>query len=166
MNNPTNENLRTLLAGFMDEAAARQTAEDIEKGDEILAAYSAPQPNQRALAEVKKNITAALRRRRTVAFERRMFGAAIAAAVIVVSVLAVIRYGYQSNGTPAEGRIPAVVWDGADDADVTVLRAEIENIQNELSGAQSDSISTGGANSAIGELETELIEINGDIWKG
>lgn len=32
MNNPTNENLRELLTGFMDEAAARQAAEDIEKG--------------------------------------------------------------------------------------------------------------------------------------
>ena len=73
MNNSANENLRELLAGFMDEAAARQTAEDIEKGDEILGAYSAPQPDERVLAEVKKNVAAALRRRRTVVFQRRIF---------------------------------------------------------------------------------------------
>ena len=36
----------------MDEAAARQTAEDIEKGEEILGANSAPGPDERVLAEV------------------------------------------------------------------------------------------------------------------
>jgi hypothetical protein len=169
MNNSANENLRELLAGFMDEAAGRQTAEDIEKGDEIMGAYSAPQPDERILAEVKKNITAALKRRRTVVFERRILGAAVAAAVILVSVLALIRYGSSQNFKQTRviaASIPARVWEGADDADVTVLKAEIENIQSELSGAQSDSISTGGANTAAGELETELIEINGDMWKG
>jgi hypothetical protein len=62
--------------------------------------------------------------------------------------------------------ISAGVWDGADDTDVTVLKAEVENIQSELSGVQSDSISTGGTNTTAGDLETELIEVNGDMWKG
>jgi capsule polysaccharide export protein KpsE/RkpR len=61
--------------------------------------------------------------------------------------------------------ISSRVWEGADDADVTVLKAEIENIQSELSGAQSENIGGNGSND-IGDLETELIEINGDVWKG
>jgi hypothetical protein len=171
MNNTANENLRELLAGFMDESAARQTAEDIEKGDEILGVYSAPQPDAQVLAEVKKNVAVAIRRRRTVVFQRRILSAAVAAAVILVSVLALMRYDNSQNSqqTRMVARsvsIPSQVWEGADDADVTVLRAEIENIQSELSGAQSDSIGTGGTNSAVGDLETELIEVNGDIWKG
>ena len=166
MNNSTNENLRELLAGFMDEAAARQTAEDIEKGEEILGAYSAPQPNERVLAEVKKNVAIALRQRHTAVWQRRILTAAVAAAVILVSVIAVVRYGNQPAGSQQTVMIASSVWEGSDDADVTVLRAEIENIQRELSGAQSDSISTGGTNSAVGELETELIEVNGDMWKG
>ena len=165
MNNTANENLRKLLAGFMDEAAAQQTAEDIEKGDEILRAYSAPQPDEWVLAEAKKNVAAALRQRRMVIFRKRILNLAVAAAVIVVSVIALMRYGSQTT-THQTRLIAASVWEGADDGDVTVLRAEIENIQSELSGAQSDSISTGGTNSAAGDLETELIEINGDMWKG
>ena len=167
MNNSANENLRELLAGFMDESAARQMAEDIEKGEEILGASQSPQPNERVLAEVKKNVAAALRRRQTVVFQRRILGAAVAAAVIVVSVLALIQYGDAQNkqqNRAIAASIPARVWEGADDADVTVLRAEIENIQSELSEAQSDD--TGNGNTAVGDLETELIEINGDMWKG
>ncbi|MGD0597179.1 MAG: hypothetical protein ABSA64_06610 [Sedimentisphaerales bacterium] len=170
MNNSANENLRELLAGFMDEAAARQTAEDIEKGEEILGAYSAPQPDERVLAEVKKNVVVAVRRRRTVIFQRRILGAAVAAAVIVVSALVLMRYGNPPNSQQARVvaksvLIPSRVWEGADDADVTVLKAEIDNIQNELSGAQSDDTS-GNGGTAVGDLETELIEINGDMWKG
>jgi len=171
MNNSVNENLRELLVGFMDEAAARQTAEDIEKGEEILGAYSAPQPDERVLAEVKKNVVAALRQRRTVVFQRRILIGAVAAAVILIAVITQMHYDNLQNSrqTRIVARsvsIPSQVWEGADDADVTVLRAEIENIQSELSGAQSDSISTGGTNSAAGDLETELIEVNGDMWKG
>ena len=168
MNNSANENLRELLAGFMDEAAARQTAEDIEKGEEIMGAYSAPQPDERVLAEVKKNVVAALRRRRTVVFQRRILGVAVAAAIVVVSVLILIRYGNPPNSHQnrmVAASIPSRVWEGADDADITVLKAEIENIQNELSGAQSDDTS-GNGSTAVGDLETELIEINGDVWKG
>jgi hypothetical protein len=171
MNNSANENLRKLLAGFMDEAAARQTAEDIEKGEEILGANQSPQPDERVLAEVKKNVVAALRRRRSVVLQKRILGAAVAAAMIMVSVLALMQYGNLQNSrqirTVAKSvSISSQVWEGADDADVTVLKAEIENIQNELSGAQSDSISTGGTNTAAGDLETELIEVNGNIWEG
>ena len=171
MNNSVNENLRELLVGFMDEAAARQTAEDIEKGEEILGANQSPQPDERVLAEVKKNVVAALRQRRTVVFQRRILIGAVAAAVILRAVITQMHYDNLQNSrqTRIVARsvsIPSQVWEGADDADVTVLRAEIENIQSELSGAQSDSISTGGTNSATGDLETELIEVNGDMWKG
>lgn len=167
MNNSVNENLRELLAGFMDEAAARQKAEDIEKGEEILGANQSPQPDEQVLAEVKKNVVAALRRRRTVVFQKRILGAAVAAAIIMVSVLALMRYGNQPTSGQTKviaASIPARVWEGADDTDVTVLKAEIDNIQSELSGAQSDD--SGNTSTAVGDLETELIEVNGDIWKG
>jgi len=170
MNNSANENLRELLAGFMDEAAARQTTEDMEKGEEILGANQAPQPDERVLAEVKKNVMAAVRRQRTVVFQRRILGAAVAAAIVVVSVLTLMRYGNPPNSQQTRVvaksvSIPSRVWEGADDADVTVLKAEIDNIQSELSGAQSDDTS-GNGGTAVGDLETELIEINGDMWKG
>lgn len=151
----------------MDESAARQMAEDIEKGEKILGANQSPQPDERVLAEVKRNVVAALKRRRTVVFQRRILGAAVAAAVIMVSVLALMRYGNQLPGGQTRvvaAAISARVWDGAEDADVTVLRAEIENIQSELSGAQSDD--GGNGSTAVGDLETELIEVNGDLWKG
>ena len=152
----------------MDEAAARQTAEDIEKGEEILGANQSSQPDERVLAEVKKNVVAALRRRRTVVFQKRILSVAAAAAIVVVSVLTLIRYGNPSSSHQTRmvaASIPSRVWEGADDTDVTVLKAEIENIQSELSGAQSDDTS-GSGSTAVGDLETELIEVSGDVWKG
>ena len=115
MNNSANENLRELLAGFMDETAALQTAEDIEKGEEILGANQSPQPDERVLAEVKKTVVAALRRRRSVVLQRRILGAAVAAAVIVVSVMALMRYGNLQNSQQTmiiATSIPARVWEG------------------------------------------------------
>lgn len=149
----------------MDEATARQMAEDIEKGEKILGANQSPQPDERVLAEVKKSVVAALRQRRTVVFQKRILGAAVAAAVIVASVLVIMRYGNTPAGNQQTRLIASSVWEGADDADVTVLKAEIENIQSELSEAQSDDAG-GNGSAAVDDLETELIEVNGDIWKG
>ncbi len=162
MENLEKENLRKLLAGLMDKAAAGQMLDDIEKGDEILAGFRAPEPNEQVLAEIKKNVAAALRQKRINAFKKQILVTAAAAAMILVSVLAIVRYSNQP-GIPTR-MIAASVWEGGDDADVTVLRDEIENIQSELWGGQFDD--SGNTNIRVDDLENELIEINGDMWKG
>jgi hypothetical protein len=173
MNDSAKENLRELLAGFMDAGSAKQTAEDIERGDVLLRQWSAPQPADVVLAEVKKKISAAVKQRHRIALQRRIWAVAgVAAAIVIVSALALTL----SERQPAEkttikyaAAIPDRVWEGSDitkdDADIVVLVAEVETIENELSATRLDD--TGGNGStAVGDLETELIEIGGDFWKG
>ena len=173
MNDSAKENLRELLAGFMDAGSARQAAEDIEKGDELLRQWSAPQPSDVVLAEVKKKIAAAVRRRHRIALQRRIWAAvSVAAAIVIVSAVALRLFEKQPVEQAAlryAAAIPERVWEGSDitkdDADIAVLVAEVETIENELSGVQSND--TGGnGNTAVGDLETELIEIGGNFWKG
>ena len=169
MNDSAKENLKELLAGFMDAGSARQAKEDIEKGDELLCHWSAPQPGDVVLAEVKKKVAAAVRRRHRIALQRRIWAAAgVAAAIVIVSVLA-LRLSERQTVGPTAIVIPERVWEGSDitkdDADIVVLAAEVETIENELAGAQLNDTSSNG-NTAISDIETELIEINGNFWKG
>ncbi len=174
MNDSAKENLRELLAGFMDAGSAKQAAEDIERGEQLLRQWPAPQPGAAALAEVKKKVAAAVRRRHRITLQRRVWAVAgvAAAAIVIVSAVALRLFERQ----PVEqttllyaAAIPERVWEGSDitrdDADIAVLVAEVETIENELSGVQLND--TGGnGNTAIDDLETELIEIGGNFWKG
>ena len=173
MDNPTNENLKDLLAGFMDEGAASQAKEDIEKGDEILGAYPAPQPSDAVLAEVTNKVVAAVRRRHSIALRRRVWATAgIAAAIVIVSVAAMKLFEKQPTGRAATqyaSAISAKIWESsdiaADDPNVAALTAEVETIENELSKVRlNETVSNGSG--AVGDLEMELIEIGSEFWKG
>jgi len=173
MNDSAKENLRELLAGFMDAGSAGQAAEDIERGDALLRQWSAPQPGDAVLAEVKKKVAAVARRRHRIALQRRIWAAAgMAAAIVIVSVLALRlseRQPVERTTIKYTAAIPERVWEGSDitkdDADIVVLAAEVETIENELSGVQL-SDTGGNGSTAAGDIETELIEISGNFWKG
>ena len=173
MNNSEKENLKELLAGFMDEAAATEAAKDIEKGDELLGTWPAPEPNEKILAEVRAKMILAARRRQAVTFHRRIWAMAGVAAAIMITLAAAVKLLDRQpvEQTPVKYASAATksIWGSddttADDPDLTVMAAEVESIENELSGVQSAGNSD-AASTDIGELETELIETSGDFWKG
>jgi hypothetical protein len=174
MNGSDRENLKELLARFMDAAKAGQAAQDIERGDELLRAFPAPQPDEKVVAGIKVRVSAAsVRRRHGITLQHRIFAAAaVAAAIVVVSAAALKYFDRQPIGqTPV--RYAAVIsdkiWESSDittdDADIAVLAAEISTIENELYGVESSNSSVTG-NTAADDLEMELIGISGDFWKG
>lgn len=66
--------------------------------------------------------------------------------------------------------IPTAIWESddiaADDADLVIFTTEIEQIEDELPALQLGEDDS-NEDSAITELEMELIEINNsDFWKG
>ncbi|MGA2172428.1 MAG: hypothetical protein ABSG82_05375 [Sedimentisphaerales bacterium] len=173
MNNSADENLRELLSGFMDAEAAGRAAEEIESGDELLRAHPAPQPSEAFLAEIKKKMSAATGRRQTITLRRRILAVAAAAAVIVAVSAVTLKFFEKQPVTQTTAQyaaaIPAKIWESnditADDADIVVLAAEVGTIENELSGVQLND-NSGNGSGAVGDLEMELIETNGDFWKG
>jgi hypothetical protein len=173
MNDSGKENLKELLAGFMDEASAREAAQDIEKGDELFRANPAPQPSEALLAEVRTKMMLAAKRRQAVTLHRQIWAAAgVAAAIMITLAVAVKLLDRQPiEQTPVKYARAATnsIWGSddttADDPDLTVIAAEVESIENELSGVQpAENVEVGSTD--IGDLETELIETSGDFWKG
>ena len=166
MTKPENENLFELLNRFMDEGAARDMARDIEKGDELLSLHPAPQPSDKVLEEIKSRIALTLKHRRTASVIRqRVWVAAGVAAILVIGVFSSLRLWNSPTTKLQQVQIASAVWDGSDDADIAVLKAEVETIQNTLSGVQVDD-NAGSNGLSAGDLEMELIEIGSDIWKG
>jgi len=175
MNNSKRENLTEILAKFMDEGQARQTAEDIEKGEKLLDAYPAPGPDERVLTEIKHKLASTVRQRRLITFQHRILAAAAVAAIIVLGVALSLRLPENETTSPAPtgqktaAAISSGFWENSDitkdDSDITVLSAEVETIENSLAKMQADETGSNG-NGAAGDLEMELIEVSSDFWKG
>ncbi len=160
----------------MDTDAARQAAEDIERGDELLRTNSAPQPSETLLAEIKNNVATAVRRRHSIAIKQRVWAtAAVAAVILLVSAIALKMFDRPpvTTRTVASAAvipaIPAKFWESSDitidDTDIAMLTAEVETIENELLALRMNE-DFGNGNGAVDDLELELIETGGDFWKG
>jgi hypothetical protein len=170
MNNSTKENLNELLAGFMDANMAGQAVQDIEKGDQLLRNFPAPQPGPDVVAAVKARVAAAVRQRHRITLQRRIWAAAgVAAAIMLVSVAALKLFEQKpTEPTPAHYAvvIPDRVWEGSDiTSDISVLSAELESLEKEITSTSVDEIGD-NSNLSVGDLEMELIETGGNLWKG
>ena len=174
MNERNDEKLRELFEQFMDPEQAQMHLEDIERGEQILREHPAPGPDDMLLANIKAEIALHALPRKTVLFKQIAFkAAAVAAAVIIFA--AIWTSLYKSPPVPETDRyITASVfpWPDSDDitthdANLVVLTAEVDQIENELialdlgeEGSDSDS------ESAVSEMESELLVIASDFWKG
>lgn len=173
MNKPENENLKELFGLFMDKHAADEAAEDIEKADRLFDAYPAPQPADGTIAKVKDRVAIELKRRHTTSIQWRVLSAVAVAAVLVAGAFLSLRFFEGQKGNPATTKyaasIPDRVWEGSDitsdDADIAALSADVETLRNTVYGSQVDDSSAYG-NATISDLEMELAETNGELWKG
>ncbi len=165
------DNLQGLFERFVDSREAEQAAEDVRRGEGLLEDNPAPQPSRELTAEIKGRIEKALAQRYTpmqIAFRTAV---AAAAAVVILTAIGVKLFdrGSIETGTGQASAIPAAVWESddiaADDAELAALTDEIEEIGSEITALV---LGENGGNGVIDteELEMELIEINGDFWKG
>jgi hypothetical protein len=170
MNDSTKENLNELLAGFMNTDMAGQAAQDIEKGDQLLRNFPAPQPADNVIAGIKLQMATAVRRRHRVAIQHRIWATVgVAAAIVLVSVASLKLFEQKpAEQTPAHYAvvIPDRVWDGSDiTSDISVLSAELDSLEKEITSTSVDEVGD-NSNLSVGDLEMELIETGGNLWKG
>ena len=177
MKSRNEENLKDLFGKFLNSEEAKQIEQDIRKGEQILREHPAPAPDGEVIADIKAEIGRAVLRRKANVFTRTVYKAAVvAAAVIILTAISVklFKKGVGKPERPATASIIAeAIWESerlaADDADLAILTAEIEQIESEVLGLQ---LGENGGNGyeAVTELETELemelIEINRNFWKG
>ena len=173
MENRNSENLRELFEKFFDAEQAESCVEDIQKAEQILRENPAPEPDERLIANIKAEIAVRLQAVRVHRFRRIIYEVAgAAAAILIVAAVSLQLFEKAPPGRREVGYaslLPTAIWESddiaADDEDLAVFTAQIEQIEDEVQTLQSDE-DTGNGDSTIVELEMELIEINGDFWKG
>ena len=175
MENRNHENLRELFEKFFDAEQAESCVEDIQKAEQILREHPAPEPDDMLIANIKAEIAMRLPAVRAHRFKRMIYEVIGAAAAILI-VAAVSLQLFQNPPPAGTGEvsyvaslIPTAIWESddiaADDEDLVVFTAQIEQIEDEVTTLQSGE-DTGNGDNTIAELEMELIEINSDFWKG
>ncbi|MGB2862048.1 MAG: hypothetical protein WBC05_01875 [Sedimentisphaerales bacterium] len=173
MDGRNQENLRELFEKFFDAEQAESCVEDIQKAEQIFREHPAPEPDDMLIANIKAEIAMRLQAARAHRFRRILYEVAgIAAAIIIVAAVSLQLFEKDTTG-PGDvvyaSLIPTAIWESdditADDEDLAVFTAQIEQIEDEVLALQSGE-DTGNGDSTIAELEMELIEINSDFWKG
>ena len=173
MNGQNEENLKDLFEKFFNPEQAERAAEDVRKGEQILGEHPAPKPNDELIAGIKSEIAEALLHRKATALRRTAYKAVAVAAVFIILAVVSVKLFEEGGGEPERlvtaSIIPKAVWESediaADDADLAVLTAEIEQIEGETMALRLGE-NGGNGNNAITELEIELMEIDSDFWKG
>jgi hypothetical protein len=172
MNARNEENLRELFEKFPDGEQANKAVADVRKGDQILRRHPAPQPPARLIAQIKAKTAEAASRNRPHAFKDTAYKVAAAAAIIIIAVIAVKVFQTskkEPQRTNYASIIPTALWESddiaADDADLSLLNAAVEEIEQDMHALRWGENGGNGAEQLV-ELEIELIEISGDFWKG
>jgi len=173
MNERNEEDLKDLFEKFLNAEQAEKAVEDIRKGEEVLREQPGPEPDWELIAGIKAEVARELfGRKKTLSKQVVYKVAAVAAAFLIlanVSVKLFERGARERGGFVNASVMPAVLWDSedlaADDVDLAILTAEIREIEEDALALR---LGENGGNGHIdlAELEMELMEINGDFWKG
>jgi hypothetical protein len=167
------ENLKELFEKFLNAEQAEMAADDIRKAEQILLEYPAPAPDDTLIADIKSEIAEAIRPRQVNVFRRIPYKTAVVAAAVIVIAAISVRLFKKDGGKPVIVKygasiIPKAIWDGedisADDVELAIFTAEIEQIEGEVLTLELGE-NGGNGETAVSELEMELIEIAGDFWK-
>lgn len=171
MTDRNQENLRELFEQFMDFEQAQNHAEDIEKGEQLLREYPAPEPDDMLLANIKAEIALHILPRRAAAYKRFIYRAAAVAAAIIIFVAVGTNFLEKPGDiTPGTDLQTASVFPWPDNDELTSheanlvrLTTEIDQIENQLDYGEDYHDN----NSTVAELEIEVkvTEIAGDFWK-
>ena len=174
MDDQNHENLRELLGTFFGAKQIDSYTDDFQQAEQILHEHPAPEPDDMLIADIKAEITMALNRRRVKRFKRWLYEAAgIAAAVAILAIVSLQLFekpqNQPGNNSYTATLLPTAIWESddiaADDADLAVFTAEIDQIEHEIHTLESGEDITENETS-VTELEMELAEINIDFWKG
>lgn len=175
MDDRNEENLNELFGKFVDLEQARRALEDFQQAEQILREWPAPQPDDALVADIKLKVSGALLRKKANAFKRTVYKAAAVAAVFIILAVISVKLLEESDGKTEKvpyayaSIIPRAIWESedivADDADLAILTAEIEQIEDELRAVKLGE-NGGNGQAAVMELELELLEIDSDFWKG
>jgi intein/homing endonuclease len=173
INGEPEENLKDLFERFLNAEQAKKAVEDVAKAERILCKYPAPEPDGELIVNIKAEIAASLLRKKENAFRRIVYKTTAVAAGFILLAAIGVKLFEKGRGEPerpaSDSIMPKAVWESErladDDVNSAALIAEVEQIESDLLAVQWGE-NGGNGYETVTELETELIEINGDFWKG
>ena len=173
MDDRNQENLRELFEKFFDAEQAEGCVENIRKAEQIFREHPAPEPDNMLIANIKAEIAMRLPVARAHRIRRIIYevvGAAAAILFVAAVGLQLFRKDAPPNGEVVYASLlPTSIWESndiaADDEELAVFTAQIEQIEDEVQVLQSGE-DTGNGDTTLTELEMELKEINSNFWKG
>ena len=165
MNGRNDENLEALFGRFLDGKEAKEAAEDIGKGEQILRRHPVPVPDDVLLADIKGKIAKALSEKKANTFKGAIYRvAAVAAAFIILATISVKLFNQKSIASIT----PQAVWESVDgaaeDAEWAVFTAKTEQIESDALSLKS--YENGVYEKEVTEMESDLTEMDSDFWKG
>jgi anti-sigma-K factor RskA len=168
------QDLKELFETFLTAEEAAKAIEDVNKGEQILRLYPAPEPTKELLDNIKSEIAFNLLNRNAHVFRNAAYRvAAIAAVALIVAAIGLNLLKKDKRAEKPEyttaSIMPRALWESddiaADDANLAMFTTEVEQIEDELTALQLGK-SNGNGEQAVAELEIKLIEIESDFWKG
>jgi len=169
MDRRNGEDLRELFERFVDAGQAKEAAEDIERGEQLLRRWPAPEPRAELLALIKAEMGTRLAHRRS--HRLRLFASRAAGIAAAIVIAASVWTGVNRDAGPraiVASLIPTAIWEGEnivlDDLGLASLSAEVDGIENEVRALQENG--SRSSESTVDEVEMELLEIDGEFWKG
>jgi hypothetical protein len=170
MNDRNEENLKDLFERFVGTEEAQNCVEDFAQVKRILGENPAPQPSQELIAAINSRIAEEIRLRKEHTFRRLAYRLAPVAAVFIilasVSIKLYVRNPEKPRYVPL---LSSTIWDSenivADDPDLAVLTAEVDELEIEFATLESGD-DGGNGRSDITELEMDFVAISTDIWEG
>jgi len=175
MENQDKENLKKLVESFYQGKQADQVLFDLEQGEKLLDNLVEVKCPAETADAVKVNLRLAIRRNKTRNFRIALGKAVAVAAVFIMTISLMVNY-YNQQGQQAGAEtnvasniIRSELWDSkdivADDMELSVLTAEINELEDELLALKYEGKSTNRSTDVV-DIEIELYEINNQFWEG
>lgn len=169
--NDNNENINDFLARFYDASQVPEIAEDIRRGDQLIASFPAPKPDPAAIKAVKAKITTEISRRKNTRFSKISYRGALVAVLAVLAFAGIRTIVHQGTAPDlSTERELSFFWGDAAsaatlDPRLALLNDQLDEIENTIASiaveeTENDSVI------AIDDLEMEIMEISVSIWKG
>ena len=173
MDKQNDENMKELFERFIGSDETKQVLEDAETVEGYFGGSATPRVGAEVIEDIKAEVAGALRRQKARVFSRALYRVVAVAAVFIIVAVSSVMWFKKDVAKPEDRAyartMPKADWESddiaADDDDLAILVAELEQIEDEAMVLQLGENDDNGS-SAIGELEMELIEINSNFWKG
>lgn len=139
---------------------------DIRQAERILRDNPAPEPGAELITNIKAAIGQSLDNRKANTLKCTVFKVAAVAAVFFAVILINVKILNQTPVVPeqlAELSVAAASWES--DEEFSLLAAQIEQFEADLTAIELGENGDYEYQEII-ELETELIDIDNDFWKG